>query len=216
MPDVPLYVKSLPFARASDGEVMVAYAINDAPLPMLNGFPLRLVVPGWFATYWVKSLNEINVMAEKFSGFWMDKAYRIPNNPDAIESPQQLATDTVPITRHTVRSLIVTPEEGAIIEPGKAVEIDGIAFDAGEGITKVEISADEGRSWIKTSLGNDLGRYSFRRWHATWKPPTAGRFTIMARATNAAGDTQVARQRWNRSGYQRNVIEQVHIEVPLY
>src|SRR5207253_4184061 len=105
-------VKSLTVDHARDGEVMVAYAMNDQPLPMLNGFPLRLVVPGWYATYWVKSLNEINVLDEKFHGFWMDKAYRVPPNADCKESPQELAKETVPISRMMVRSLFVRPEPG--------------------------------------------------------------------------------------------------------
>src|SRR5437016_14422988 len=89
---------------------MIACEMNDKPLPMLNGFPLRLIVPGWYATYWVKSLNEITVLDKKFSGFWMDKSYRVPNNPNCDEPPKDLAKETVPISRMTVRSLFVRPE----------------------------------------------------------------------------------------------------------
>src|SRR5205823_1230439 len=92
-PTVQPFVKSLSVDRARDGEVMVAYEMNDKPLPMLNGFPLRLVVPGWYATYWVKALTEIKVLPEKFSGFWMDKAYRVPNNPNCQEGPKDLAKE---------------------------------------------------------------------------------------------------------------------------
>src|SRR5262249_23220456 len=113
LPGVAPFVKSLDFAHANDGEVLVAYEMNASKLPMLNGFPLRLIVPGWYATYWVKSLCEINVLPEKFHGFWMDKAYRIPGNRQAIESPQQLASDTIPINRHSVRSIFVTPAPDA-------------------------------------------------------------------------------------------------------
>src|SRR5439155_22358866 len=88
LPDMPKFVKSLEIERAQADEILVAYAMNDADLPMLNCFPLRLVVPGWYATYWVKSLNHINVLPQKFKGFWMDKAYRIPGNPEANESPK--------------------------------------------------------------------------------------------------------------------------------
>ena len=94
----------------ANGEVMVAYEMNGAELPMLNGFPLRLVVPGWYATYWVKALSEITVLSEQFHGFWMDKAYRIPTTPDANEMPGHLAPETVPINRMSLRSLFVRPE----------------------------------------------------------------------------------------------------------
>src|SRR5206468_12866057 len=94
LPTIPAFVKSLEPQHTMDGEVMVAYAMNDADLPMLNGFPLRLVVPGWFATYWVKSLNRIEVLDKKFDGFWMGKAYRVPKNPEGNEEPKDLAKDT--------------------------------------------------------------------------------------------------------------------------
>src|SRR5882724_7393649 len=106
----PRFAKALGIDHARDGEALVAYEMNGAELPMLNGFPLRLVVPGWYATYWVKALREITVLPEKFHGFWMDKAYRVPNNPNCQESPTELAKETVPISTMTVRSLIVQPE----------------------------------------------------------------------------------------------------------
>ena len=77
-PETPDFIKSLDLSHAMDGEVMVAYGMNDAPLPMLNGFPLRLVVPGWFATYWVKMLNDIEVIDHVDDNFWMKSAYLIP------------------------------------------------------------------------------------------------------------------------------------------
>jgi DMSO/TMAO reductase YedYZ molybdopterin-dependent catalytic subunit len=212
MPDMPKFVKSLEFARANDGEVMVAYAMNDAPLPMLNGFPLRLVVPGWYATYWVKSLNRIEVLKEKFHGFWMDKAYRISTAPDAQETPQKLATETVPINRHSCRSLVVRPEQGEAVPAGKMYEIEGVAFDAGEGIAKVEVSIDGGRRWTEAKLDPELGQFSWRRWRFGWKPERRGLRRVMARATNRKGETQTTAQ-WNRSGYQRNVIEHVDVTV---
>jgi sulfite dehydrogenase (cytochrome) subunit A len=207
------FVKSLDIQHAADREVMVAYAMNDADLPMLNGFPLRLIVPGWFATYWVKSLSTINILPEKFKGFWMDKAYRIPNNPDASESPDKLAKDTIPINRLAIRSLFVTPEPSRRFPVGKPIAIDGVAFDSGQGITKVELSTDAGATWTTTALGQDLGKYAWRRWRYTWQPPAAGDYRLRARATNAAGETQPATAKWNRAGYQRNVIEHVDVTV---
>jgi sulfite dehydrogenase (cytochrome) subunit A len=212
LPDTPRFVKSLDFKRAMDEHVMVAYAMNDAALPLLNGFPLRLVVPGWYATYWVKSLSEIAVLSEKFKGFWMDKAYRIPNNPQANESPQALATDTVPINRHSVRSLIVTPEAGQRAEIQGRVRIEGVAFDAGEGINRVEVSTDAGQTWADAKLDDQWGKFAWRRFKFDWEPRAVGKATLMSRATNEKGETQSTAQ-WNRSGYQRNVIEHVDVEV---
>ncbi len=211
MPTVPDFVKSLAIDHANDGEVMVAYEMNGQPLPMLNGFPLRLIVPGWYATYWVKSLNEINVLPQKFKGFWMDKAYRVPNNPNCQESPTELAKETVPISTMTVRSLIVQPEPAEKVAAGKTYEIQGVALDGGKGINKVEVSTDAGKNWAGAKLGADLGKYSWRRWRFTWQP-AAGEHRVMTRASNAAGEMQTLSQ-WNRSGYARNVIEFVDLTV---
>jgi sulfite dehydrogenase len=212
LPDTPKFVKSLELARANDGEVIVAYAMNDDDLPILNGFPLRLVVPGWYATYWVKSLSDIAVLPQRFSGFWMDKAYRIPKAPDGNESPTSLVTETIPINRHTVRSLIVAPEAGERLKPGEPVEVQGVAIDAGEGITKVEVSTDGGRTWSGANLDSQAGRYAWRRFRTMWTPAAPGEHALMSRATNGKGESQVERQ-WNRSGYQRNVIERVNVTV---
>jgi sulfite dehydrogenase len=209
---VPLFAKSLQIDHALDGEVIVAYAMNDAPLPMLNGFPMRLVVPGWYATYWVKALNEITVLSEKFQGFWMDKAYRIPKTPDAQETPDQLATDTIPINRMSVRSLFVRPEPTDKIARGQPCEIEGLALDGGKGIKQVEVSTDGGKNWTAAALDRDLGKYSWRRWRFSWKPESAGAYKIMSRATNNAGEGQTNAQ-WNRSGYSRNVIESLELNV---
>lgn len=212
MPTTPDFVKSLAYEKANDPEVMVAYAMNDAELPMLNGYPLRLVVPGWYATYWIKALSEIMVLPQKFKGFWMDKGYRVPNNADCQESPTDLAKETVPISRMTVRSLFAAPEAGERVAAGKAYEVQGVAMDSGKGISKVEVSADGGKTWAEAKLDKDLGKYSWRRWRYAWTPAGAGRHRLMVRATNAAGEGQTAAQ-WNRSGYARNVVESVEVTV---
>src|SRR5213082_597080 len=85
----PDFVKALDIDHARDGEVMLAYGMNGADLPVLNGFPLRLVVPGFYGTYWVKHLNEITVIDNVYDGFWMKSAYRIPNNACACTPPGQ-------------------------------------------------------------------------------------------------------------------------------
>src|SRR5690242_1718039 len=126
IPAVPDFVKSLDVSRiVDDPDVLVAYEMNGAPLPMLNGFPARLVVPGWYATYWVKSLTDVSVLAERFTGFWMAPAYRIPTTPGANESPQALAAQTVPINRMNLRSFFVRPEQGEQVPAGRPCALDG-------------------------------------------------------------------------------------------
>jgi len=211
-PTIPAFEKSLPIDHAREGEVMIAYEMNDAPLPILNGFPIRLVVPGWYGTYWVKSLSLITVLDQPLKTFWMDKAYRIPNNPEANEDPQHLAAVTVPINRMAVHSIFVRPEANERLRLGQKYKLEGVASDGGSGIRQVEVSTDGGETWTEASLGPDLGRYSWRRWWADWKPTSKGSHRLMVRAINGNGEAQHTSQ-WNRSGYQRNVIEQLDITV---
>jgi hypothetical protein len=212
LPTVPDYVKSLPVAEARKTELILAYEMNGEPLPLLNGFPLRLILPGWYATYWVKSLSEINVLPKAFDGFWTAKAYRIPTTPNAVETPKELAKVTVPINRMNVRSFFTTPDPGAHVRVGQTVELDGIAFDGGSGIKQVEVSADGGKSWLAAALGEDHGPYSFRRWRLSWSPPMAAAYRLMVRATSNSSETQPTAAGWNRSGYMRNVIEELPVQ----
>ncbi len=212
LPATPVFQKSLEIDHARDGEVMIAYEMNGEPLPMLNGYPIRLIVPGWYATYWVKSLATITVLDQPLKTFWMDKAYRIPDNPQANEDPQHLATATVPINRMSVHSIFVKPEPGEQLRAGKRYQLAGLANDGDSGIKRVEVSKDGGQSWSDAALGPDLGKYSWRRWQADWTPAAKGTYKFMVRATSNSGETQVTSQ-WNRSGYQRDVIEQQEVVV---
>lgn len=201
------FVKSLEYNHANDGEVMVAYEMNGEPLPLLNGFPLKLVVPGWYATYWIGMLSDIEVLNKPFEGFWMKNAYKIPKNvSNGNESPDSLATDMVPINRMDVRSIFVSPEPNETIKAGVQTEIQGVAFDGGFGITKVELSSDNGKTWSLAQLDPDLGKYSWRRWRFNYAPEAKGDHTLLVKATNLEGETQPLKQ-WNRSGYMRNEIE---------
>jgi DMSO/TMAO reductase YedYZ molybdopterin-dependent catalytic subunit len=205
----PDFIKALPLDRANDGEVLVAYEMNGKELPMLNGFPLRLVVPGWYATYWIKALSHISVLDKPFEGFWMAKGYRVPDTKDFQEDPKDLAKKTIPIHRMTVRSLFVRPEPKEAVKAGKKYEVQGVAWDGGNGIAKVEVSSDEGKTWKVAKLDKDLGKYSWRRWRFDLKP-AAGKTKLMVRATSNSGETQTDAQ-WNRSGYARNVVESVEL-----
>jgi DMSO/TMAO reductase YedYZ molybdopterin-dependent catalytic subunit len=213
VPSVPDFIKALEVPHALGPEVLVAYEMNGRPLPLLNGFPARLVVPGWYATYWVKALTDITVLPHPFTGYWMDKAYKVPANKAGSEEPTHLAEKTVSINRMVVRSFLVSPEADERLPAGKAVALDGIAFDGGRGIRQVQFSTDGGASWSDAGLGDDLGPYSFRRWRADWTPPGPGTYRLRVRAVNGAGDTQPEKPVWNRGGYMQNVIEEVRVHV---
>jgi len=213
-PSVPDFVKSLPVARVMDWpEVLIAYRMNGAPLPMLNGFPARLVVPGWYSTYWVKNLSEITVTDRPFEKFWMKPAYRIPDTPCGCVEPGTTPARTVPISRMTTRSFIASPLAGSRVPAGAPVALRGIAFDGGYGIRGVELSDDGGRTWRAADLGRDLGPYSFREWSAEWTPPRRGAQRVMVRAFNRIGESQGTEPLWNPAGYLRNVVEHVELHV---
>jgi sulfite dehydrogenase len=205
----PDFVKALDIDHARDGEVMLAYGMNGEDLPYLNGFPLRLIVPGYYGTYWVKHLNEITVIDTVFDGFWMKSAYRIPDTPCACVDPGTAPKATIPINRFDVRSFITSVADGAKLKSGATV-LKGIAFDGGKGIKEVAVSTDGGKTWAQAKLGKDLGKYSFREWKLPVKLATGGH-DLQVRATNNAGETQPTEPRWNPAGYMRNVVETVRV-----
>jgi sulfite dehydrogenase len=209
-PATPDFIKALDIDQARDGEVMVAYAMNGDDLPWLNGYPLRLVVPGHYGTYWVKHLNEIQVIDSQFEGFWMKSAYRIPANACACVEPGKTPAATVPINRFNVRSFVTSHQDGSSVAAGKPVHLRGIAFDGGYGIADVTVSADGGGNWIGAALGEDLGRYSFREWKLALSLGK-GEHAIKVRAANRIGQTQPTEPLWNPPGYMRNVVETVRL-----
>jgi DMSO/TMAO reductase YedYZ molybdopterin-dependent catalytic subunit len=209
---IPHFAKSLTINMIEDSpDILMAFEMNGQPLPTLNGFPARLVVPGWFATYWVKHVTEITVLDHDFDSFWMQKAYRIPASPCGCVEPGSTAAHTVPINRLKVRSFIISPQEGARVPVGRPVVLKGIAFDGGYGIDSVEISTDDGDSWRRARLGQDLGAYSFREWSAPWTPAKRGNFQLNVRAVNRVGESQPSEAAWNPNGYMRNVIEKIQV-----
>ncbi|XUM20156.1 molybdopterin-dependent oxidoreductase [Bradyrhizobium oligotrophicum S58] len=205
----PDFVKALDLDHAMNGEVMLAYGMNGEDLPFLNGFPLRLIVPGYYGTYWVKHLNEITVIDNVFDGFWMKSAYRIPDTPNNAVEPGTTPKATIPINRFTVRSFITSLADGAKLKAGRAM-LRGIAFDGGTGIKQVAVSTDGGKTWTDAKLGRDLGKYSFREWKLPVKL-AAGAHDLKVRATSNSGETQPETPRWNPAGYLRNVIETVRV-----
>ncbi len=209
--DAPRFIKSLDIDHARDGEVMIAYAMNGEQLPLLNGFPLRVVVPGWFSTYWIKMLNDIEVLDRADDNFWMAKAYKIPDTPGANMKPGETGVPTVPITKMVPRSFITNLQAGDTVAAGAPLVTRGIAFGGDCGVAKVDLSTDGGKTWLPAKLGKDEGKYGFRQWQAEPTLPAAGDYTLMVRCTNENGLAQPEMSNWNPGGYMRNVIESVAV-----
>ncbi|MEY9184428.1 DMSO/TMAO reductase YedYZ molybdopterin-dependent catalytic subunit [Bradyrhizobium sp. USDA 326] len=211
VPDAPDFRKSLDIDHARDGEVMIAFAMNGEQLPLLNGFPLRLIVPGWYSTYWVKMLSDIEVLDRQDDNYWMATAYTVPDTPHANIKPGQTGVKMVPISRMVPRSFFTNISDGASLPVGAVATIRGIAFGGDAGVAKVELSMDDGRTWQPATLGEDHGKYSFRRWQLDIPQLTKGGHSLMVRCTNTAGDIQPAASNWNTSGFMRNVVETVQL-----
>jgi sulfite dehydrogenase len=209
LPTTPDFVKALDIDHARDGEVMIAYQMNGADLPFLNGYPTRLIVPGYYGTYWVKHLSRITVIDNVLDNFWMGTAYRVPDNACHCVAPGTTPAKTVPIGRFDVRSFITSVQDGAKVKAGNLM-LKGIAFDGGYGITDVLVSTDGKRSWKLARLGSDLGKYSFREWQLPVVLP-AGKHSLAVRAINRIGESQLDAPLWNPSGYMRNVVETVSV-----
>lgn len=213
LPQTPDFVKALDLDHALDGDVMLAFEMNGEPLPMLNGFPLRLVVPGYYGTYWVKHLSELTVVPDVLDNFWMSTAYRIPNTPGACIEPGTTPKSTVPINRFNVRSFITSHADGDKVTAKQPASLRGIAFDGGSGIREVLFSGDGGKSWQATELGEDLGRFSFREWKLAYTPVPSGAAEWKCRAINRLGESQPMEPLWNPAGYMRNVVETVKVNI---
>ncbi len=201
----PQFIKSIPIDIALRDDVLVAWGMNDEPLPILHGFPLRIVVPGWFSTYWVKMLSTIEVLSGEDESHYVAETYRWPTAP---VKPGDKDFPTVPITTMPPRSFITSHEDGAMVAKGMPLVLEGFAFGGDCALAKVDLV---GQGWsIPCELGPDEhGPYAFRRWSLTI-PQVAGDFTeIGVRATNVNGAAQPESLVWNPSGYARNVIERI-------
>ncbi len=211
--DVPLVdgapqkIKSLPIDIARRDDVLVAFAMNGEALPILNGFPLRLVVPGWFATYWIKMLSDIEVLDTDIDdSYFMAKTYRMPAVP---VQPGDKDFPTVPITTMPPRSWITSHADGATVARGNPVDLRGIAMGGDVGVAAVELFVN-GQRGPPVHLVPDDTRYGFRRWTVRLPAP-AGDVTLAVRCTNAIGASQPEVQPWNPSGYARNVVEKTRL-----
>lgn len=208
----PDFEKSLALDHALGGEVMIAWAMNGEPLPILNGFPLRLVVPGWYSTYWVKMLDRIEVLDKPDDNYWMAKAYQVPDTPDGGVAPGSKGFATRPISRMVPRSFITSHGEGETLRPAPVQAIGGIAMGGDCGVKSVEVSGDGGKSWMAATLGADEGKYGFRRFDVRLPLPI-GAAALMARATNTKGAVQPMTGIWNPGGFMRGQVETTNVIV---
>lgn len=210
----PDFVKSLPMWKALDPDTLIAFEMNGEPLPRWNGFPARIVAPGWTATYWVKAVTSLEVTDRPFGGYWMSTAYRVPKGMFGASGFDSQDTEkNSPITTIKVNSLVVEPAPGAILPLGRRAQVMGIAWDGGSGIRSVEVSTDEGANWREAKLGRDLGRYSWRQWRHALEPAAAGALSVMVRAQARDGATQAASLVHNPAGYHHNVVQRVAYHV---
>ncbi len=211
----PDFVKSIPLNKALDQHTLLAYAMNGDALPHYNGFPLRLVLPGWTATYWMKHLVSIEAVTKPFAGFWMKNAYRIPNGkfPIVEHFLSQMSAANEPITEMVINSMITAPIHGDTLRVGDKIDIRGVAWDGGYGVRGVEISTDGGEIWHEAELGDDAGRFAFRVFRYAFAPPRPGRYQILARARNTIGQTQAAKLIFNPAGYHNNVTRPLTVNV---
>ena len=214
LPTTPNFVKSLPLAKALDQNTLIAFDMNGEPLPHWHGFPARLIIPGWTATYWIKHLTAVNAISKPFDGYWMQTAYRIPKDrfPSGQFSSQETGT-AMPITEILVNSLITNLIDGQTLPNTQPIEIKGVAWDGGDGIARVEVSTDGGSNWHQATLKQDYGRFSWRQWHWAFEPKRPGTYRIMARATSHSGAGQPLEPIPNPSGYHHNAVQKITIQL---
>jgi len=183
--------------------------MNGQPLPHFNGFPARIIVPGWTGTYWMKHVNAITALTKPLASFWMNPAYRIPVGkfPVVARFTSQEYAPNTPITEMVVNSLITSHRDGDKVKRGR-LAVSGIAWDGGYGIRTVEASTDGGKTWSTAKLGEDLGRFAFRPWTFDLNAKRGGN-TVMVNATNKIGQSQVTELIFNGAGYHNNVMQNI-------
>ena len=200
------YERSLPLAEALDAGAVLAYEMNGAPLPPQHGFPLRLVVPGWYGMTNVKWLETIRVDDEPFAGYQVTHSYRMR----ATEDEEGRA-----VTRMRPRSLMIPPgvpdffSRDRVVEAGSTT-LEGRAWSGRAPVVRVEVSTDGGMTWADATLGDELGAWAWRGWSLAWDA-TPGEHVLCSRATDATGETQPLAPQWNLGGYENNAVQRVPV-----
>jgi sulfite oxidase len=209
---MPDFIRQVPMDKAMHPDTILAYEMNDEPLPKLHGAPLRAVISGWEGAYAVKWLNQITVANTESDSFWVKTAYRFPTKRVAPGAAVD-AKDMAPVSGLVVKSLISAPADGTTVKTGTAVRVSGFAWAGEANITKVDISLDNGQTWQPAKLGKDQAKYTWRQFDYEWKPGEVGSYLVMARATDDKGRMQPVAATWNPSGYLYNVIDRVRVNV---
>jgi sulfane dehydrogenase subunit SoxC len=203
------YARSLPVAEALESGALLAWAIGDVPLPPQHGFPLRLVVPGWYGMTNVKWLSRIDVLDAPFDGYQMVRGYRVRASED---DPGE------PVTRMAPRALMLPPgvpdfmTRRRFVAPGSH-RLEGRAWSGRGAITRVEVSADGGERWWDADLGDAPGPHAWRAWSARWEAAEPGDHELCCRATDASGETQPVDPAWNVGGYVNNAVQRIPVTV---
>ncbi len=201
------YARSLPLERARQQDVILATKMNGSDLPISHGFPVRAIVPGWYGMASVKWLTRILVLPQAFQGYFQTIDY-------AIWERQEGVARRVPITSMQVKASIARPSFREMVRAGSAYRIYGAAWAGDSAVTKVEISVNGGQSWQPARLNNLPVPYTWRFWEYEWRVPMqAGRYAIMARATDAKGNTQPMQRDADRENYMINHVVPVEVEV---
>lgn len=203
------YARSLPLAEAQRDDVVLAYEVNSVPLPPQHGFPLRLVVPGWYGMTSVKWLQRITLVDAPFAGYQMSHSYRLRQHEDE---------DGVPLDRMLVRALMAPPgipeflTRTRLVEAGACV-LHGRAWSGAGEVTGVDVSTDGGETWSEAELAPaTLGRWAWRAWRFVWDAEP-GEFELCCRARDASGDEQPLEASWNLGGYANNAVQRVSVTV---
>jgi sulfite oxidase len=207
----PDFIRSFPIKKALDPSTLLALKMNGEPLPDIHGFPVRLIVPGWDGTSWVKWVTSISLTAEPNKGFYMNPGYRFPKYalpPGSAPVPAELEV----IEGMPVKSAITSPADQARL-PLAPVALRGYAWAGEQRVMRVEVSTDGGSRWKDARLSPQNYPYAWRLWRLDWTPPQRGYYTVMSRATDSAGRTQPIAATWNPSGYLWNAIDQIGVLV---
>ena len=211
---MPDFQRSIPLKKALDSNTILAYEMNGEALPGKHGFPLRVVAPGWASDSWVKWLTSIRVLDKEFDGFWMKSSYRHPDKPVAPGTAVPME-QMQPVTSLSVKSVIAAPVDGAQALVGQPLTIRGVAWSGDAGpVTAVDVSVDGGRTWKPAAMRADQRtQFGWRQWELNWTPAREAYYTILARAHDAAGNSQPLDQEWNPSGYLWNVVPRAGVDV---
>lgn len=207
----PPFVRQVPIAKAIHADTIIAWAMNDQPIPAVHGAPLRLVVPGWEGAYAIKWLNKLTVATKEHDGFWVATGYRYPTKRVAPGAAVD-AKDMAPLTGLVVKSLITTPLDGAVVAPGR-VTVAGFAWAGELDIVSVDVSIDNGATWRPARLTGELVDYAWRRFEIAVELPKQETLTILSRASDTRGNVQPMVPQWNPSGYLWNAPDQIRVEV---